>query len=47
MTQLPGSDAADITVSETGVYYMVNNAGLIYKYNGSSWEKCPAQMAVP
>ena len=35
---LIGSDAVDMTVDEGGLYYMVNRAGLIYRYNGNDWQ---------
>lgn len=34
-----GSDALDVTVSETGKPYMVNTAGLMYTYVDTNWEQ--------
>lgn len=34
-----GSDGRDMTVDENGVYYLVNTAGIIYKFNGNDWTR--------
>lgn len=36
---LIGSDGRDITVDANGVYYLVNTAGLIYRYEGKDWRR--------
>lgn len=36
---LIGSDAVDMTVDAGGTYYMVNTAGLIYRYTGNDWQQ--------
>jgi hypothetical protein len=38
---LIGSDGTDITVDENGTYYLVNTAGLIYKYGTDDWDQLP------
>jgi streptogramin lyase len=34
-----GSSGADIAVDESGIGYMTNTVGKIYRYNGSSWQQ--------
>lgn len=34
-----GSDARDMAVDSDGTLYMVNKAGIIYRYNGIDWEQ--------
>ena len=36
-----GSDARDVTISETGKPYMVNTVGKIYAYAGTNWDQLP------
>jgi hypothetical protein len=36
---LIGSDGRDMTVDETGAYWLVNTAGIIYRYNGNDWQR--------
>jgi hypothetical protein len=36
---LIGSDGTDITVDEKGTYYLVNTAGLMYKYEINDWKR--------
>lgn len=36
---LIGSDGADISVDENGIFYLVNNAGLIFKYDTNDWSQ--------
>ena len=38
-TQMPGSAAKDIAVSNDGAVFLTNRLGLIYQWNGTAWNQ--------